>query len=260
MLTFIILFTIIKSEMGMRVTKDEWYRNVNKKDIPKFAVIEYFSGKEGEITLMSKFMNETKLFHDSGIIGKINGAKIVVFGAPLSYRQESLLMLLCNSQVKVVYAIGVAGSINLDIKRGDILIPTEAIRGDGLTSYYAPKNIPAVSNSLVLNSLLNSSRKLKIKTKSGIIYTTESVFKEPEFMNEWKKLNAVAVEQNLSKHFLLCHLYGKMPGGVYGISDMPISGNRVWVDGIKKDKIYHDTVNNCAKIIVESIKDLNSQI
>ena len=60
--------------------------------------------------------------------------------------------------------VGTCGGIDIDVKGGDIVIATGAIRTEGTTREYAPIEFPAIANYDVVTALINAGK--------GLGYTT----------------------------------------------------------------------------------------
>ena len=63
--------------------------------------------------------------------------------------------------------VGTCGGIDLDVKSGDVVIASGAVRQDGTSREYAPIEFPAVSDADVLFALRQSARELGFENHTG---------------------------------------------------------------------------------------------
>src|SRR5690348_1806901 len=61
--------------------------------------------------------------------------------------------ILCAAGAEVLIRIGSCGSLQDHVKVGDLVIVTGAIRGEGTTSYYVPRNFSTVADPDVVRAL-----------------------------------------------------------------------------------------------------------
>lgn len=194
---------------------------------------------------------------EKGFLGRIGKCQVLVFTGRI--RHELLLVPLFKTRVKVVYAFGLAGALQQDLSIGDIVIPVAAVRGEGLTRYYAPAKLPAVGDLQVLSSLALAASDIGIDFRVGTFYTTSSWCTEPKYIEKWAKFGVIGIERELARHYLLASLHRKKAGGLYVISDSPIKGEKIWVDENMPSECY-ESMDKCVDVLVESIRCLNEAI
>ena len=93
-----------------------------------------------------------------------------------------------------------------EVKSGDIVIATGAIRMEGTSKEYAPIEFPAVANLEVLNALVTGAKKEGCEFHTGVVQCKDAFYgqHEPEtkpvsyeLMNKWeawKRLGCLASE------------------------------------------------------------------
>ncbi len=163
---------------------------------------------------------------------------------------------LINIGAKVLIRIGTAGSLQPNIKVGDIVIATATVREDGTTKQYVPKIYPAVSNIKVVNSLIEAAEKLNVKYHLGITHCKDAFYTElPEITplkeeNEknwkvWQRSNVLATEMESSALFVIGSIRKVSVGTILKIVGETYS---------KKTIVKNFSIENLAKIAIESIK------
>lgn len=93
-----------------------------------------------------------------------------------------------------------------DVLGGDIVIANGAVRMEGTSKEYAPIEYPAVADINVINAMMTSAEKLKLKYHVGVVQSKDSFFgqHEPELMpvgyelqnkwDAWIKMGCLASE------------------------------------------------------------------
>lgn len=226
---------------------------------PSFAIM---LGQHQFPFLESKLKDLTPIeslspFAPEGRRGFLGDIPIAIFrGLPGS---EMNLVPVIRSPAKFFFVLAVAGGLQPNIERGDILIPSASIRGEGLTQYYARADFPAVIDLDVGYALMKAANHLDVKTRTGLFYTTASMYKEPEYIRELQELGIIAIEMELAQFYLLAQLEGKKAGAIYVTSDNPIRGDKIWEEGVNRDITYSKNLDKAAEVICEAIKELDKQ-
>ena len=74
---------------------------------------------------------------------------------------------LISCGAKYLIRIGSAGAIQSNIKLGDLVICSAAVREDGTTNMYISPNYPAVSDIKLTNLIIDTCEELKYKLSLG---------------------------------------------------------------------------------------------
>ena len=74
----------------------------------------------------------------------------------------------------VVVRVGTAGSCVKEVKPGDNVIGTAAVRDEGLTRKFVPEIYPAVANLQVTNALCDAAAKQDTHIHTGVIHTSDA--------------------------------------------------------------------------------------
>ncbi|MBZ0165593.1 MAG: hypothetical protein K8I00_02220, partial [Candidatus Omnitrophica bacterium] len=140
--------------------------------------------------------------------------------------------ILCNAKVKGLIRVGSCGALRSDIKIGDLVVVTTAIKGDGVTKYYVeddfiPKTdetMSAILTELAENALLPHGL-MDNAVHSGPCWTTDAILKETrEHVGKAVDQGAIAVDMVTSAFLTICQLY-KIPAAVIlAVSDNVMTG------------------------------------
>jgi AMP nucleosidase len=156
-------------------------------------------------------------------------------GSPQAALVINTLAYLDN--LKSVIMLGMCGGIDEILKKGDFLVPNAAIRGEGTSRHYMPKEFPAIPASSVNLYCIGAVRKLGFTPYCGIVYTTDRRLWEfdEEFVNYLRKRRILAIEMELATLFTVAYRYEVPIGSIMLVSDMPLQRH-----GIKDKKASED--------------------
>ncbi len=119
-----------------------------------------------------------------------------------------------------------------DIKVGDLVIATTALRGEGVTQYYVDKNfVPTADAQLtrelteVTQKALKSPLAMGRKVHVGCCWTTDCILKETrDIVSKATDQGAIAVDMVTAAFLTICQSY-KIPAAVLmAVSDNVITG------------------------------------
>ncbi|MDD4715123.1 MAG: uridine phosphorylase [Oscillospiraceae bacterium] len=183
--------------------------------------------------IASFFENPEKVAQNREFItysGFLSGEKVSVtstgIGGPsASIAMEELAALGANTFLR----IGTCGGIHLDVKGGDIVIATGAVRQEGTSREYAPIEFPAVPHYEVLSALVHSAGQLKLKCHTGVVQCKDSFYgqHDPNRMpvsqellykwKAWKRLGVLASEMESAALFTAAASLGVRCGSVFSV-------------------------------------------
>ena len=110
--------------------------------------------------------------------------------------------------------IGTCGGMQPEVKSGDIVIATGAIRMEGTSREYAPIEYPAVANLDVTNALVAAAKEKGLSCHTGVVQCKDAFYgqHEPEAMpvgyelinkwEAWKKMGCLASEMESAALFI----------------------------------------------------------
>ena len=147
--------------------------------------------------------------------GTLLGEKVSVCSTGIGGPSASIAMEeLHNIGADTFIRVGTCGGIDLDVRSGDVVVATGAIRFEHTSREYAPIEYPAVANFEVTTALVEASRALGKRTQVGVVqckdafYGQHSPAKMPvsyELLNKWeawKRLGVKASEMESAALFI----------------------------------------------------------
>jgi len=146
--------------------------------------------------------------------GTLLGEKVSVCSTGIGGASASIAMEeLANIGVDTFLRVGTCGGIDLEVKSGDIVIATGAVRMEGTSREYAPIEFPAVADLSVTNACVDAARAMGKCWHAGVVQCKDSFYGQhsPETMpvsyellnkwEAWKRLGVKASEMESAALF-----------------------------------------------------------
>ena len=148
--------------------------------------------------------------------GYLDGTKVSVTSTGIGGPSAAIAMEeLVKVGAKTFIRVGTCGGMDLNVKGGDIVIATGAIRMEGTSKEYAPIEFPAVANLDITCSLVEAAKKLNYTYHTGVVECKDSFYGQHdpqrmpvnyELLNKWeawKKLGCLASEMESAALFIV---------------------------------------------------------
>jgi uridine phosphorylase len=134
--------------------------------------------------------------------------------------------------------IGTCGSLKDEIKGGDAIIATAAIRDEGTTRQYAPIEVPAIADFEMIATLQSAAIKLGKPHHVGLVHCKDSFYSElSEFTTNplhtasqwetWRRVGALATEMEVAVIYLLSHLRRCRAGALLSVVGSTNTGDLI---------------------------------
>ncbi len=208
--------------------------------------------------LISKHLNSTKILAKNreyhSYTGTFDGEEILVIshgigapGAAICFRE------LIDIGSQIIIRIGTAGSLQERFKIGDLVVPTEAFRRDGVTHQMVAGDVNAISDQGLTKRLVEALKSQFRQIESGPVLTCD-LFYEESLPVEWLKyhdLGALAVEMECSPLFVLGKLHKIKTAAVLGLDGSPLKWNQGDYD--PQSKTLERNINEAIPIILRQL-------
>lgn len=148
--------------------------------------------------------------------GTLDGVKVSVTSTGIGGPSASIAMEeLYRCGADTFIRIGTCGGIQTDVKSGDVVIASGAIRMEGTSREYAPIEFPAVADISAVNALIESAKELKQDYHVGVVQCKDSFYGQHspetkpvgyELLNKWeawKRLGCLASEMESAALFVV---------------------------------------------------------
>ena len=221
----------------------------------------------GKYFLLTNFSNYVELFADWNNVEIVGTDKpmqcatadditIINFGMG-SPTAATVMDLLSAVKPKAVLFLGKCGGLKRRNKLGDLLLPIAAIRGEGTSDDYFPKEVPALPAFALQKAVSTTIRDHGVDYWTGTVYTTNRrVWEHDEDFKEYlQEIRAYAIDMETATIFTV-GFYNKIPtGALLLISDQPMIPEGVKTEESDK-KITAEFVEIHLKIGIDTLKQL----
>lgn len=195
--------------------------------------------------------------------GTLNGVKVSVTSTGIGGPSAAIaLEELVKVGAKYFIRVGTCGGMDLDVKSGDLVIATGAIRMEGTSKEYAPIEFPAVANYDIVTALIEASKKLNMPYHVGVVECKDSFYGQhsPDLMpvsyelnnkwNAWLKLGCLASEMESAALFIVASYLKVKVGSIF----LVVANQEREKQGME-NPIVHDT-DSAIRTAIEGIKIL----
>ena len=245
-------------------TSRQYHIQVAKGEVGRYVIMP---GDPKRCVKIAQYFDDSVLVADNReyitYTGTLDGVKVSVTSTGIGGPSASIAMeelYKCGADTFV--RIGTCGGMQTEIKSGDVVIATGAIRMEGTSKEYAPIEYPAVADLEVANALVAAAKELGFTYHTGVVQCKDAFYgqHEPERMpvsyelldkwEAWKRLGCKASEMESAALFIVAaHL--KVRCG----SDFLVMGNQERNALGMDNPIVHDT-EAAVMVGVEAIRRL----
>lgn len=244
----------------------QYHTGVKRGEIGDFVLLP---GDPKRCKKISSYFNNPILISDkreyTTYTGDVDGIKVSVTSTGIGGPSAAIAMEeLAAVGAKHFIRIGTCGGMDLDVRGGDVVIPTGAIRMEGTSKEYAPIEWPAVADYPTVDALADGAVKLNAVYHTGIVQCKDSFFGQhsPDLSpvsyelnnkwNAWIKLGCKASEMESAALFVVANALGVTCGTV-----LHVVGNQEREKQRLDNPISHD-VDLPIRIAIEAIKILTN--
>ena len=195
--------------------------------------------------------------------GTLDGVKVSVTSTGIGGPSASIAMEeLYRCGADTFIRIGTCGGMQTDVKSGDIVVATGAIRMEGTSKEYAPIEFPAVPDLHVTNALVEAAKKKGFPFHVGVVQCKDAFYgqHEPEvkpvsyeLLNKWeawKRLGCLASEMESAAMFVVASSLHVRAGSCF----LVVANQEREKLGLD-NPVVHDT-DMALRVAVEAIRSL----
>ncbi len=242
----------------------EYHLQLRKGDVGKYVILPGDPGRCEKIA--EHFDNPQKIASNREYVtytGYLNGEKVSVTSTGIGGPSASIaLEELVHVGADTFIRVGTSGGMDTNVKGGDVVIATSAIRMDGTSKAYLPVEYPAVANFQIVNCLVNAAKKLNMTYHVGVVECKDSFYgqHEPEkkpvaydLLNRWDawvKGGALSSEMESSTLFVVGSCLRVRVGSVL-LACMNQERKKLGMDNP-----YSEDTSIPIKVAVEALKEL----
>jgi uridine phosphorylase len=253
----------------MNYTNDgrQYHTGLKKGDVGEYVILP---GDPKRCAKIAQYFDNPKLIADQReyvtYTGYLNGKKVSVTSTGIGGASASIAMEeLVKVGAKYFIRVGTCGGMQIDVKGGDLVIATGAIRAEGTSKEYAPIEFPAIADLKITNALVQAAKNLNYTNHTGVVQCKDSFYgqHEPqtkpvsyELLNKWeawKRLGCLASEMESAALFVVASYLKVKVGSVF----LAVANQEREKQGLD-NPIVHDT-DSAIKTAIEAIKILMSE-
>jgi AMP nucleosidase len=153
-----------------------------------------------------------------------DGLTMINFGIG-SANAATIVDLLSAIKPKAILFLGKCGGLKRSTEIGNFILPIAAIRGEGTSDDYLPKEVPALP-SFKLHKFVSEKMVARgLDYRTGVVYTTNRRVWEhdQDFKEHLKKLRTIAIDMETATLFAVGHANEIPRGALLLVSDTPMT-------------------------------------
>lgn len=242
----------------------QYHIAVGKGEVGKYVILP---GDPKRCAKIAAYFENSVLIADSRefvtYTGYLDGEKVSVTSTGIGGPSAAIAMeelVKCGADTFI--RIGTCGGMEINVKGGDVVVATGAIRMEGTSKEYAPIEFPAVADFHVVNALVDAAEKLNETYHTGVVQCKDSFYGQHspeikpvsyELMNKWEawlRCGCLASEMESAALFVVGSYLRVRVGSVFSV----IANQEREKQGLENIQC-HDT-EKAIKIAVEGIRNL----
>ena len=242
----------------------QYHIGLKEGDIGEYVILP---GDPKRCEKIAAYFDEPKLIADKRefvtYTGYLNGIKVSVTSTGIGGPSASIaLEELVKVGGKYFIRVGTSGGMQKEVKSGDLVIATGAIRMEGTSKEYAPIEFPAVADYNIVTALKKSAEKLNLPYHLGVVQCKDAFYGQhnPELMpvsyeleNKWQawlRMGTLASEMESAALFIAGSFLKVQVGSVF----LVVANQEREKLGLD-NPVVHDT-DSAIKVAIEAIKYL----
>ena len=121
--------------------------------------------------------------------------------------------------------VGTAGGLRGDMKAGDLVLCSEAIRDEGTSHHYLRPSLSIAPSTALNLKLRQQFKRLRVQYSEGATWTTDAPYRETrQEVRHYQTLGVATVEMEAAALFAVAKYRGVQAAAVFAISDV-LSGS-----------------------------------
>ncbi|OOM05365.1 uridine phosphorylase [Clostridium saccharobutylicum] len=242
----------------------QYHINIGKGEVGKYVILP---GDPKRCKKIAEHLENPKLIADNReyttYTGYLDGVKVSVTSTGIGGPSAAIaLEELVNCGADTFIRVGTCGGMDIDVKGGDVVVATGAIRAEGTTKEYAPIEFPAVANFEIANALVQASKELNKTYHAGVVQCKDSFYGQhsPEtkpvsydLLNKWDawlKLGCLASEMESAALFVVASYLKVRVGSVF----LVVANQEREKAGLENKQV-HDT-ETAIEVAIQAIRNL----
>ena len=231
-------------------------------DIGRYCILPGDPGRVPAIAALFEDAHQVAYNREFNVwTGTLLGEPVSVVSTGIGGPSAAIAMEeLANLGTHTFVRVGTCGGIRLDVRSGDVVVATGAIRYEHTSREYAPIEFPAVADFQVTNALVEATKKLGFPLHTGIVQCKDSFYGQhdpaaspvyyelQQKWESWKRLGVKASEMESAALFVVAAALGCRCGSCFHV---------VWNqerEAAGLDQKMSEDTSSSVKVSVEALK------
>ena len=194
----------------------QYHIQTKKGEVGRYVILP---GDPKRCVKIAQYLENPRLIADNRefvtYTGALGGVPVSVTSTGIGGPSASIAVEeLSRCGADTFVRIGTCGGMQPEVKSGDIVVATAAIRMEGTSREYAPIEFPAVADLNITNALVKAAADRDMPYHAGVVQSKDSFYgqHEPEAMpvgyellnkwEAWKRLGCLASEMEAAAIFI----------------------------------------------------------
>ncbi|MCI8956021.1 MAG: uridine phosphorylase [Eubacterium sp.] len=244
--------------------KKQYHIQVEKGEVGRYVIMP---GDPKRCEKIAKYLDNPVLIADNReyvtYTGTLEGVKVSVTSTGIGGPSAAIAMEeLYRCGADTFIRVGTCGGMQTEVKSGDLVIATGAVRMEGTSREYAPMEFPAVADFSVTNALLKATKYKEFPYHVGVVQCKDSFYgqHEPETKpvsyelenkwEAWKRLGCLASEMESAALFIVASYLKVRAGSCF----LVVANQEREIQGLE-NPVVHDT-DMAIQTVIEAVRNL----
>lgn len=245
----------------------QYHIQVAKGQVGRYVIMP---GDPKRCVKIAQYFDNAKLVADNRefitYTGTLDGVPVSVTSTGIGGPSAAIAMeelVKCGADTFI--RVGTCGGMQVEVKSGDMVIATGAIRMEGTSKEFAPIEYPAVANLDIINALVAAAKKEKFDFHTGVVECKDSFYGQHspetmpvsyELLNKWQawlRMGCLASEMESAALFIIAQHLRVRCGSIF----LVVANQERAAKGME-NPVVHDT-DGAIRTAVCAIRDLIQQ-
>lgn len=224
-------YVIQKGEVAMQEMERQFHLRCGSGDVGRYCILPGDPGRVEAIAALFDdahpvaYHREFNLWTGTLLGEKVTACSTGIGGPSAAIALEELHRCGADTFIRT----GTCGGIDINVKSGDIVVATGAVRYEHTSLEYAPIEFPAVADLDITSCLVQATRQLGLPLHTGIVQCKDSFYGQhspdtsPVFYElkqkweSWKRLGVKASEMESAALFVVAAARGCRCGSCFHV-------------------------------------------
>ena len=242
----------------------QYHIQVAEGEVGRYVILP---GDPKRCAKIAKYFDDPVLIADNReyvtYTGTLDGVKVSVTSTGIGGPSASIAMEeLYRCGADTFIRIGTCGGMQTEVKSGDVVVATGAIRMEGTSKEYAPIEYPAFADLSVTNALVEAAEAKGFPHHTGVVQCKDAFYgqHEPEKMpvgyelinkwDAWKRMGCLASEMESAALFIVAGKLRVRAGSCF----LVVANQERELLGLE-NPVVHDT-DMAIQVAVDAIRNL----